>query len=136
MYPELRIGANKLWFWNLRTQDPFYGYNGDGGITHIDLRDDPNYLEVTPSDEDDSAHSPYFGFRPACNLPSEVGVLDNPDTDGVYILQWWTPPQIFVDINDSIYQYVNGWVMMDDTHSDLREIDSIVAKEGDTLWQS
>jgi len=64
------------------------------------------------------------GIRPACNLPSSILVSDSP-TDGAYIIEWWTPPDMSFDIGGVKKVYDNGWVKVDGT---LKQIDKVWTK--------
>lgn len=78
-YTSSNIATNQPWYWWLRT--PYVSHPYSVRCVH--------WYSVLLSN---SAYNGDFGIRPLCNLSSEILVSDNPDTDGVYRIEWNEPP--------------------------------------------
>jgi len=80
-YTSSSFTANRPWHWWLRTPYASYSYN----VRNIDAS---SVLSGS------NAYQGACGVRPLCNLPSEILVFDNPDSDGTYIINWTSLPKI------------------------------------------
>jgi len=72
----------------------------------------------------------YFGVRPALELDSGILVSDAPDTDGAYIITWWTPPDMSFNIGGVKRVYDKGWCNVNGV---LREIDKVYVRVNGVL---
>ena len=80
-YTSSSLTSAQYWYWWLRTpyaSNPYY-------VRSVDASGALNYIR---------AFEGYCGVRPLCNLPSEILVFDNPDSDGTYIINWTSFPKI------------------------------------------
>jgi hypothetical protein len=111
-YTNSSLNASSPWYWRLRT--PYAGdssyawYVNTGGTLSSNVR----------------AYSGNRGVRPALELDSGILVSDTPDTDGAYIIQWWTPPSIYPRIGGVSRAYSDGsvkiggvWRTIDEVHT-------------------
>lgn len=111
-YTNASLDASKPWHWWLRTPQVAFSHYS-------------RYVNPSGALRGAGVFNGYFGVRPAMNLPSDVQVSDSPDSDGAYVLQWWTPPSLSPKINGQYRNYGDGWVKVSGT---WRKIDEIHTK--------
>jgi hypothetical protein len=109
-YTNSSLNASSPWYWWLRT--PNAGYSN-----HAWRVDTDGTLDYS------NAYLGNRGVRPALELDSGILVSDVPDTDGAYIIQWWTPPSIYPRIGGVSRSYADGvvkiggvWRTIDEVH--------------------
>ena len=73
------LTSSQHWYWWLRTPYASNSY-------------DVRYVNTSGALHYNHAYRGNMGVRPLCNLSSEILVSDNPDTDGVYRIEWNKPP--------------------------------------------
>mgnify|MGYP001450396321 CR=1 FL=1 len=112
------LHASLPWYWWLRTPDASYSY-------------DARFVLPDGAYSGDSAYRGYWGVRPALELDSGIWVSDTPDTDGAYIIQWWTPPSIYPRISGVSRSYADGAVKIGGV---WRTIDEVHVKVGG-VWR-
>ncbi|MED1904807.1 DUF6273 domain-containing protein [Cytobacillus firmus] len=86
-YTSTSLKASDPWYWWLRTPSAGYSYIVRSVYTSGALYDS-------------HASDGYRGVRPALNLPSEIRVSDNPDTDGAYVISWNANPTVTLEEPD------------------------------------
>jgi hypothetical protein len=117
-YTSSSLNASSPWYWWLRT--PNAGTSYYARIVHTDGTLDSN-----------NAYNGHRGVRPALEVGSGILVSDTPDTDGAYIIQWWTPPNCKQCIDGVWRDYSDGLVKVDGV---WRKIDEIHTKI-DGVWR-
>ena len=110
-YTSGSLNASSPWFWWLRTPD--------ANNSHC-----PRLVYTDGSVGNDYACDGHRGVRPALELDSGILVSDTSDTDGAYIIQWWTPPSIYPRISGVSRSYADGavkiggvWRTIDEVHT-------------------
>jgi hypothetical protein len=110
-YTSSSLNASSPWYWWLRTPLAASSYYARSVNTGGTLRSD-------------SAYRGEGGVRPALELDSGILVSDSVDTDGAYIIQWWTPPSIYPRISGVSRSYADGavkiggvWRTIDEVHT-------------------
>ncbi|MFD1203607.1 DUF6273 domain-containing protein [Sporosarcina contaminans] len=83
-YTTTSLNANSPWHWWLRT--PHAGNSYSARLVHTS--------GVISSSH---AYSGLSGVRPALNLPSDIRVSDNPDSDGAYVITWNAVPTVTLE---------------------------------------
>ena len=111
-YTSSSLNASSPWYWWLRT--PYAGYSNCAQRVNADGTLDYYY-----------AHNGHRGVRPALELDSGILVSDTPDTDGAYIITWWTPPDMSFNIGGVKKVYDKGWCKVNGV---LREIDKVYVR--------
>ena len=86
-YTNASLSAAQPWYWWLRT--PYAG-NSDGA----------RFVHTSGALHNYSANYGYHGVRPALNLPSDIRVSDNPDSDGAYVITWNAVPTVTLEETD------------------------------------
>lgn len=108
-YTHSNLNASSPWHWWLRT--PHAGLSGYARYVYTD-----GTLSF------DVACDGRRGVRPALELDSGILVSDTPDTDGCYIITWWTPPDMSFNIGGVKKAYDKGWCKVNGV---LKEIDKV-----------
>jgi hypothetical protein len=110
-YNHPSLSTSSPWYWWLRTP-------------HANYSDNARYVSMAGSLDLYSAYGGYGGVRPALELDSGILVSDSVDTDGAYIIQWWTPPSIYPRISGVSRSYADGavkiggvWRTIDEVHT-------------------
>ena len=108
-YTSGSLNASSPWYWWLRT--PYVGYSYYARLVNADGTLSSNYACLG-----------HWGVRPALELDSGILVSDTPDTDGCYIITWWTPPDMSFNIGGVKKAYDKGWCKVGGV---LKEIDKV-----------
>ena len=108
-YTNPNLNTSSPWYWWLRT--PYAGYSNYARIVHAD-----GTLNC------DNAYNGDRGVRPALELDSGILVSDSVDSDGAYIIQWWTPPSIYPRIGGVSRTYSDGAVKIDGVWRTIDEV--------------
>lgn len=91
-YTNSSFNASQPWYWWLRT--PYAGYS-------VKVR----HVSTSGVISSHSANYGNYGVRPALNLPSDIRVSDNPDSDGAYVITWNAIPSLSLITPDSAILY-------------------------------
>lgn len=108
-YTNSNLNTSSPWYWWIRS---LYA-----GYSHY-----ARYVNAGGALVDHYAYSGDVGVRPALELDSGILVSDTPDTDGCYIITWWTPPDMSFDIGGVKKAYDKGWCKVGGV---LKEIDKV-----------
>lgn len=111
-YARSELNTSSPWHWWLRT--PNAGSS-----------DTARYVHWEGVSSSINSYRGYFGVRPALELDSGILVSDTPDTDGSYIITWWTPPDMSFNIGGVKKAYDKGWCKVDGV---LKEIDKVYVR--------
>ena len=109
-YTDSGLNASSSWSWWLRTTRADFSYYA-------------RCVSKSGVLSNGNAYYGHYGVRPALELGSGILVSDSVDTDGAYIIQWWTPPSIYPRISGVSRSYADGavkiggvWRTIDEVH--------------------
>ena len=101
-YASSSINESSAWYWWLRSPNASYSYYA-------------RFVGPVGERSSDFAYNGIYGVRPACLISFDTKVLDEPNADGAYEIDFssYTIKDIFIGVNGVACRVINAYVGVD-----------------------